>query len=263
MNDEIIERLEEIERQNDITILYACESGSRAWGFDNAQSDWDVRFIYKRNDVKDYLTLSDAPEVIEYMADKLDFVGWDIGKALKLHYTSNPNLREWIISPIKYVDWKDDIFKGLPDFDRATLKYHYTNIAKSNWKRLGRDNLELNKREIKMLMYNCRCVLTWMVLDEGENPQINIFELLKQADTDKNIKNDINTLINDYKNNCRHDFDWAIADNIKQWMKPNLEIMRRDFPKKESSKNLNDYSQRFFDVILPKYGDYVKWLNGD
>ena len=264
MFDNIIKRLGEIENKNNITILYACESGSRAWGFDNAESDWDVRFIYKRNDLNDYLTLSEIPDVIEYMGENLDFVGWDIKKALNLHYTSNLNLREWIMSPVKYIDWQCDIFNDLPDFDSATLKYHYTNIAKSNWKKLGQNNLEITKRVSKMFMYNCRCVLTWMAINEGKDPAINIFELLKQVTgLDEDIGRDINALISYSKNSYSHNLDLAVIDNIKQWMKPNLEIMMYEFPKKDNSKDLNVYNKRFFDIILPDYDDYLKWRSGD
>jgi uncharacterized protein len=28
-----------------VRILYACESGSRAWGFASRDRDWDVRFL--------------------------------------------------------------------------------------------------------------------------------------------------------------------------------------------------------------------------
>ena len=46
MTDQIKIELTNLERQHDIRILYAVESGSRAWGFASTDSDWDVRFIY-------------------------------------------------------------------------------------------------------------------------------------------------------------------------------------------------------------------------
>lgn len=256
-----MKKLVEMEHENNITILYACESGSRAWGFDNAESDWDVRFIYKRNNLHDYLALANANEVIEYMDDKLDFVGWDVKKALRLHYSNNPNLREWLLSSIIYIDWRDNIFKSLSDFDRATLKYHYTGIATSNWKKLGRDDLELTKRAIKMFLYNCRCILAWTILDEGGNPPINIFDLLKQSNLDDAVRNDIGALIINYKNNNPDDLDLEVIDNIKQWISSNLAIMRHDFPKKDNSKDLEEYNRRFFEVVLPDYDNYMKWWN--
>ena len=39
-------RLEAIEADYGVRVLYACESGSRGWGFASPDSDYDVRFIY-------------------------------------------------------------------------------------------------------------------------------------------------------------------------------------------------------------------------
>lgn len=257
MREQIIDKLRIIEKENDVTVLYACESGSRAWGFDNAESDYDVRFIYRKNKLQEYLTLSDSGDVIEYAGENLDIVGWDIKKALKLHYSSNPNLREWILSPIKYIDWDTNIFEDLEEFDAAKLKYHYTSIAVNNWKKLSRDDFDLSKRSFKMLLYNCRCVLIWNVIDQGDNPSINVFDLLKQVkNLDDDVAKDINTLISFYKSNCQEELSLDEIEDIKQWMGSNLAVMRRDLPKTDDSRDFDMYNQRFFELLLPDYEDY-------
>ena len=48
MRKVIIEKLQQIEKQENVRILHAVESGSRAWGFESPDSDFDVRFIYVR-----------------------------------------------------------------------------------------------------------------------------------------------------------------------------------------------------------------------
>ena len=73
MKELIISKLKEIEKENNVRILLAVESGSRAWGFASPDSDYDVRFIYARPK-EDYLRL-DVPEkrykVEEELADVL------------------------------------------------------------------------------------------------------------------------------------------------------------------------------------------------
>ena len=45
MREKIELELERIEKENDVKILFAVESGS-AWGFPSKDSDYDVRFVY-------------------------------------------------------------------------------------------------------------------------------------------------------------------------------------------------------------------------
>jgi predicted nucleotidyltransferase len=83
MQEIIRAHLGEIEASENIRIIYACESGSRAWGFPSADSDHDVRFIYARP-VAWYLSIYQRRDVIERPAnDGLDISGWDLKKALK------------------------------------------------------------------------------------------------------------------------------------------------------------------------------------
>ena len=78
MRDKILSILAEIEKNEGIEILYACEAGSRVWGFANRNSDYDVRFIYKKRDTKRYLSLNKTSDVIEYVGEEFDIIGWDI-----------------------------------------------------------------------------------------------------------------------------------------------------------------------------------------
>ena len=47
--EDIIEILHDIEENEDVEIIYACEYGSRVWGFENDESIHDVKFIYKKH----------------------------------------------------------------------------------------------------------------------------------------------------------------------------------------------------------------------
>ena len=94
----ICSKLHEIEKENNVKILLAVESGSRAWGFASPDSDYDVRFIYVRPK-DDYLRLENVRDVIELpIDDVLDINGWDLQKTLRLLYKSNPTLFEWFSS---------------------------------------------------------------------------------------------------------------------------------------------------------------------
>ena len=75
---EIHEKLKEIENKENVRILHAVESGSRAWGFASPDSDYDVRFIYVRP-AEEYLRLDEPRDVIEWQLDEvLDINGWDL-----------------------------------------------------------------------------------------------------------------------------------------------------------------------------------------
>jgi uncharacterized protein len=90
MEEIIKQKLMDIERTENVRILLAVESGSRAWGFASPDSDYDVRFLYVRPKT-DYLRLEAVRDVIELPINEvLDINGWDLQKALRLLYTSNP-----------------------------------------------------------------------------------------------------------------------------------------------------------------------------
>ncbi|HTY22758.1 MAG TPA: nucleotidyltransferase domain-containing protein, partial [Desulfomonilaceae bacterium] len=96
MEESVRNHLGKIEADENIRVVYACESGSRAWGFPSVDSDYDVRFIYIRP-VEWYLSIDEKRDVIERPIDAgLDISGWDLRKALQLFRKSNPPLLEWL-----------------------------------------------------------------------------------------------------------------------------------------------------------------------
>lgn len=132
MRDVIIEKLREIEQKEQVTILHAVESGSRAWGFASPDSDYDVRFIYVRP-AEYYLKLEKTRDVIEWQLDeRLDINGWDLQKALRLLHSSNPTLFEWNNSPIVYKtteEWAEIRIEINNYFLARSGLYHYLNTA--------------------------------------------------------------------------------------------------------------------------------------
>lgn len=133
---DIMRRLRQAEKDHEVRILLAVESGSRAWGFASDNSDYDVRFIYVHQP-RWYQTvdLEDRRNVIEYpIVDEIDLNGWDIRKALKLFWKSNPAFMEWIQSPICYIQngaFRDNAIAAVPEmYSVIDGIYHYRSMAK-------------------------------------------------------------------------------------------------------------------------------------
>ncbi len=155
----ISEELVKIEREEHVRILFACESGSRAWGFPSLDSDYDVRFVYIRP-VEWYLSITDQRDVIERpINNMLDINGWDLRKALQLFRKSNPPLLEWLRSPISYMEAYSvaEQMRSLAPitYSPKSCLYHYLNMAKGN----ERDYLRGERVRVKKYFYVLRPIL--------------------------------------------------------------------------------------------------------
>lgn len=169
MMDLITSRLSGIEKEYDVQILYACEAGSRVWGFESPDSDFDVRFLYLRRP-EHYLAidLEKCRDVIELpITDGLDINGWDLRKALQLFRKSNPPLLEWLQSDIVYRDefsaasWMRDLIPTY--YNRTACKYHYFSMAKGNYK----DYLQGDQVWLKKYLYVLRPLLALIWLEQS------------------------------------------------------------------------------------------------
>ncbi len=169
---EILKRIRDAEKEHNVKVLYAVESGSRAWGFESPNSDYDVRFIYAHP--KDWYVSVDLEykrDVIEYeIVDEIDINGWDIRKALQLFSKSNPAFVEWIQSPIVYVDDRSFV-KGARQLLDAVYSvekgiYHYRSMAKTNYRGYLREEVV----PIKKYFYVLRPLLSIMWLEKYQKP---------------------------------------------------------------------------------------------
>jgi len=175
---EIKEQLNKLEREENVRILYACESGSRAWGFPSRDSDYDVRFIYVRP-VDWYLSIFDRRDVIERpISQRLDISGWDMRKALGLYRKSNPPLLEWLQSPIRYAErfGAADRLRGLSPlaFSPKSCMFHYLHMARGNY----RMYLQGERVKLKKYFYVLRPILACEWIERYDEMPPMAFETL-------------------------------------------------------------------------------------
>jgi predicted nucleotidyltransferase len=252
IESEIREKLDGIEREHDVSILLACESGSRAWGFASPDSDYDVRFIYAHQ--RDwYLSVFEERDVIELpVSEVLDINGWDIKKALLLLRKSNPPLLEWLVSPIRYrcndrliasvLDLREEAFLPLSSC------HHYLSMAKKAFLSMG-DSADA---PMKKYLYALRAVLCcqW-IIKHGTQPPMLIDELLQDLLNDKKnaeILDSVNMLILQKRESTEKDtiersalLDDYIADSI--------ETLSEDLPENPPRANVQKLNNVFRAII--------------
>lgn len=195
---EILNRIEKAEKEHGVRVLYAVESGSRAWGFESPNSDYDVRFIYAHP--KDWYVAVDLEEkrdVIEYpIVDEIDINGWDIRKALRLFSKSNPAFVEWLRSPIIYIE-RDDFAMSARKLLKKVYSaqkgiYHYRSMAKTNYRGYLREDLV----PIKKYFYVLRPLLSIMWLEKYQEPAPIEFERLRTLiEDDVELNDQVSTLL--------------------------------------------------------------------
>ncbi len=197
LKEQIELELKRLEQQHDITILYAVESGSRAWGFASANSDWDVRFIYLHK--RDwYLSIDDKSDSLgEILPNDIDLSGWELRKALRLFRKSNPPLLEWLRSPIIY----QQRFSAANNLRQLTSEYfnprsclnHYLHMAEGNF----REYLQKDLVRVKKYFYVLRPILACQWIEESDTMAPMEFQKLVDTQiTDQQLKNEIEKLLN-------------------------------------------------------------------
>lgn len=249
---EIIRRISSAEREHGVRVLYAIESGSRAWGFESPNSDFDVRFIYAHP--KDWYVAVDLEEkrdVIEYeIFDEIDINGWDVRKALQLFRKSNPAFVEWLQSPIVYVD--DNQFAArarelVPEiYSPAKGIYHYRSMAKTNYRGYLKDSIV----PLKKYFYVLRPLLSIQWLEKYRIPAPIEFDKLRAlVEPDTELDREIAMLLDRKKKSLEKEMAPAIPV-LNEFIESELERVESFSGKPASNHDGMDQLNRLFHAVV-------------
>lgn len=191
----VLRVLEEIEAKHEVRVLFACESGSRGWGFASPDSDYDVRFVYVHR-LPWYLQVEPGRDVIELpISDELDLSGWELRKSLQLLRRSNPTLLEWLSSPVFYRSSAAvaRLSQLAPVFFSALKgRYHYLAMARKNFRGYLRGEMVRQKK----YFYVLRPLLAVRWIDAGLGmPPMSFADLVNGVVEDGALLEDIRALM--------------------------------------------------------------------
>ncbi len=177
-------KLKALATDKNVDILFACESGSRAWGFASPDSDYDVRFLYTPP-LEWYLSISEKKDTINFMDGDFDAVGWELRKKLRLLKKSNVSAIEHLFSPITYMGESHSIEElraiAKECFSPVAAMYHYLSMGKKHRATLTDDMVKL-----KSLFYALRTALAgkW-ILEHNTMPPVVLSKMLSLVKRDE------------------------------------------------------------------------------
>ena len=252
--DKVTEILKDLEKKHDITIVYACESGSRAWNFSSDKSDYDIRFIYKHNDTKTYISLKSMNETIDgFSKDRIyDWQGFDIKKALRLVKQMNSCICEWLHSPIVYVSeggFREKALNLLKDQKRIKpLYFHYMSMTRSNYKKHTEKFVNIKKY---MCLIRTAAMVEWLrVFKRSRNFKIDFQEILNDLKNilDKDCYENI-LILRDIKITTSKDNVLRVKC-IDDWIESLFKNHVQDFDDEYINNNsLEEYDHLLFSIL--------------
>lgn len=246
--------LDRLEKEERITLLYACESGSRAWGFESADSDYDVRFIYA-HPTQWYLSIQNRRDVIERMiGTKLDMSGWDLPKALSLFSRSNPPLFEWLQSSCVYMEsgsLATRLRQLMPAYysPRACM-FHYLHMARGNY----REYLRGDHVWLKKYFYVLRPVLAclWIERQMGIMPMA-FSKLVDGIVDDPALRKDIERLLAEKMRGSELDYGPRIG-SISDFIDTHIERLSAEHQQASPGKELATLDRLFRETLIEVNG---------
>lgn len=221
--DQIKLELEKFEKIHKVKILFASETGSRAWEYKSPNSDYDIRFIYIRDpnwyaqytrDKKPRDTLEIEDYYIDNYDNPFDAVGWDLEKcclSLALdketkfnkffQLRSNAPLLERINSPMIYrntdgfLERFKKLYKVYQELALPSVLYHYNRMAENHFKWCREEKVNLKK-----LFYAIRSTMAGNWIRKKQTlPPMSLLDMLPKAlesdEKESKIRSEIEALI--------------------------------------------------------------------
>lgn len=250
MHCTINRELEALERERNVTVLFACESGSRAWGFASPDSDYDARFVYAHS-LDWYLGLEKRRDVIEWkLDDVLDINGWDLAKLLRLMRGSNPTVFEWLASPI--------VYRELPAFSQVRqltsvafqpkpCVYHYLRMATRNYE----DFLLGETVKTKKYFYVIRPLLAARWITDERTPAPMRFDELAAAKLDAAVAPLVDELLHEKINEPERETRPRI-DALNAWIEARISEVEGQLASMETLKkpSWEPFDEAFRSIVM-------------
>lgn len=254
IEDRIKAKLREIEHEKNVRIIYACESGSRAWGFPSTDSDYDVRFIYV-HPTPWYLGITQKRDVIEVPVDRvLDINGWDIKKVMILLRKSNGPLLEWLTSPVVYSE-EPQALKSIKEilprtFLAKTACWHYLSMARGMMETIN----FAEQPRIKTYLYALRSVLCCLwIIKMRIQPPVLFKVMVDHPLTDHRVKEQIERLIGKRAKGGEKDTLGRIA-GIDAFLTETMAEIEMNVPENTPVPDVEVYDRVFQEILFSVNG---------
>lgn len=168
------------------TPLYYIESGSRLWGIESPDSDYDVRGFHLPSKAQ-YFDFQKHRDVLEVMDGDFDFVSYDLDKMFGLLAKSNPTVFEWIRADAVYwnvlPNWESLQQNIIQHFDFKALFHHYLSMTKGHIHLLESGR----KFTYKTVFYCIRALLSADLARHRIIPALLINKLFAQFETENEL----------------------------------------------------------------------------
>ena len=252
------QKLKEIEQKEQVKILYAVESGSRAWGLASPDSDYDIRFVYIRP-MEYYLQLEDKKDFINWeLNDVLDINGWDLSKVLQHFHKSNATLYEWNNSPIVYYiaqEWEQIRMISGDYFSCKACMYHYYGTANKNFHEFLLEEMV----KYKKYFYVLRPILACQWIEERKSPPPVRFSDLAEAMLKEDKKELVQKLVEQKKQMSETDKGKRI-DALNQFIEEKIVQYKEQLLQMPDDRNPDweQLNQLFLKILKSNFFDIVK-----